>query len=364
VIALASAAAAGAAACGKVEDIHETAEARGKPCVDCHRSAYVAAVNPKHVGQMPETCEKCHNTKAWVPATGGTHDWFPLRNKHATSPCAQCHTKGYQPGDTPKACVGCHQKDFDAAKNPPHTNYSTACETCHTDAGWRPAVFNHPWPLNGKHASTDCFACHTGSPPRYLGTPKDCASCHQKSYDAAASPSHAGFPTTCADCHNETAWRPSTFVHPWYLDGVHATQPCASCHKGSPPVYRGTSRDCVTCHLDDYNASPYPGHATFPKTCEDCHGRAAWKPAIGGAHPEAKFFIATGAHAKPGISCTSCHDPARGSSVGGANTNCIGCHLGSHTRAKMDDKHSGVNNYPRNTTSVNFCRDCHPTGKK
>jgi hypothetical protein len=350
-------------ACGKVEDIHDSPEGQ-QPCVNCHRGAYVTAKNPVHVNVMPETCNTCHNTKAWSPSTVSDHaKWFPLENKHAPLTCTQCHTKGYAKGDTPDTCVGCHKKDYDNAKNPPHLGQSTECKVCHTDKGWRPATFNHPWPLNGKHATASCASCHVGNPPLYKGMPTDCVGCHKQSYDTAATPPHAGFPTTCASCHNEQAWRPSTFLHPWYLDGKHATAACASCHKGTPPVFKGTSKECVTCHLANFNASTYPGHSAFAKTCEDCHGRAGWKPAIGGAHPESKFPLTSGPHSKNGISCTSCHDPARGSSVGGQNTDCIHCHLGEHQRPSIDAKHKGESKYPGANAPVNFCRDCHPQGR-
>jgi hypothetical protein len=362
--AIATGAALGATACGKVEDFHQTAEVRSQPCVGCHRAAFVAATNPKHVGAMPETCNACHSTKQWAPATANEHGWFPLRNKHAAASCAQCHAKGYEKGATPRACNGCHQKDYDAARNPSHKGYSTECATCHTDAGWRPAAFNHPWPLLGKHATATCFACHVGEPPRYQGTPKDCVLCHQKDVDGARTPPHTGFPSTCSTCHTEQGWRPSTFAHPWPLDGAHASAPCAGCHKGNPPVYRGTPLDCVGCHLDDYQRATFPGHNTVPKTCESCHGKAAWKPAIGGAHPEASFPISTGPHSAAGVSCTSCHDPARGASTAGQNTDCIHCHVGAHNRPAIDAKHTGVAGYPGPNAPPNFCIGCHPRGRK
>jgi hypothetical protein len=243
---------------------------------------------------MPETCNTCHSQKAWTPATVTDHKWFPLANKHATLVCASCHKAGYAAGDTPKDCVGCHQADFDNTSNPPHTGYSTNCTTCHTDAGWIPSQFNHPWPLTGAHASASCAGCHTGSPPRYAGTPKDCASCHQA----------------------------------------------------------------------DFQSSTYPGHSSFGTNCVNCHSTTAWSPALSGAHPEAKFPLTTGAHANPGIQCTDCHDPTRGPSAGGQNTDCIHCHLGAHNRPSIDGEHTGVPNYPSASTSVNFCRDCHPAGRK
>jgi hypothetical protein len=236
----------------------------------------------------------------WSPAVpSGTvtvaHPWFPLVNKHANVACATCHTKGYQPGDTPKDCVGCHQTNYDTAMTPPH----------------------------------------------------------------------AGLPTMCASCHNDLGWSPSTFVHPWTLDGKHATTPCVNCHTGTPPRYPGTPTACVGCHLADYRGSTFPGHNTFPQTCADCHSTTVWTGASGGAHPEANFPITTGSHSNAGIICTDCHVAALGSPAKGANTDCIHCHLGAHQRASMDTTHKTLNvaNYPGpNAAAINFCLGCHPTG--
>ncbi|MFO0694548.1 MAG: cytochrome c3 family protein [Polyangiales bacterium] len=196
----------------------------------------------------------------------------------------------------------------------------------------------------------------------------DCALCHIDRYnDPATNPVHVDvFPTTCGICHNEMAWKPANFDHDgfWPLTGAHAVPvdqggpTCADCHKGSPPVWAGTPRECVGCHRADYDASPYPNHQTFPTSCGDCHSTAAWKPALEGVHPERSFPIRSGHHS--GIACTSCHDPSRGPSAGGANTNCIGCH--THNPARVNDQHNEVRGYVFDPAQPNFCLRCHPHG--
>ncbi|MBK6691331.1 MAG: hypothetical protein IPG50_03905 [Myxococcales bacterium] len=422
--ALALAAGLALGACGRTVDFHETGEVKSQLCVSCHQGAYDATRNPKHAGLFPTTCNDCHGTVQWVPAKALKHEWFPLRNRHASATCTDCHTKGFQPGATPNKCVGCHQKDFDAAKAPPHAGYSTDCASCHTDQGWRPASFEHPWALEGAHTKVSCFNCHTGTPPTFKGTPKDCVGCHADDHKNAPFPNHATFATTCTDCHNTTAWKP--FVHAYPLDGAHKTANCTGCHTGNPPKYKGTAKDCVACHADDqknapfpghatfpatctnchntaawkpfvhaspltgahttaacngchtgtpavykgtatacaschladYQGSPYPGHSAFPQTCLDCHTTGAWKPAVGGAHPDSKFRISSGSHNKP---CLSCHNASLGSSVGGANTDCVSC----HSRAKYDaiGEHRNNPQYPKGAAPANFCLDCHPTGR-
>jgi hypothetical protein len=260
---------------------------RREDCVLCHQDDYEATTSPPHAGRFPTACGVCHSTDAWVPAGAGDHPWFPLRNRHAEIACGACHAS-YDPGATPTQCDGCHHDDYLGATSPPHAGFSTECQRCHTDAGWRPAAFDHVWPLTGVHASTPCASCHPGDPPRYTGTPTD----------------------------------------------------------------------CVGCHRDDYDRSTFPDHQTFPLTCDACHTTSGWVPAFAGGHPEARFPVETGPHA--GLSCASCHDASLGTSAGGANTNCVGCH--EHERSRMADKHREVGGYRADDPDPHFCLACHPGG--
>ena len=152
-------------------------------------------------------------------------------------------------------------------------------------------------------------------------------------------------------------------MHAWPLTGAHETLACGTCHVGEPPVYQGTPTLCVGCHQDDYDGSPFPGHADFPTTCENCHTTTAWIPATGGNHPENEFAIENGVHSPYRDDCVSCHDPNLGSPVDGENADCVGCHNGEHTRAEMDPKHDEEPDYPQGAAPPNFCLDCHPDGR-
>lgn len=260
-------------------------------CASCHLSDYQRAEKPVHIDTFALSCGDCHDEHAWSPASRFDHDTrFQLRGAHADVACSACHTQGFGPGDTPDQCVDCHRRNFEAARNPSHAEFSTACATCHDTSAWRPAAFNHVWPLTGAHAKALC----------------------------------------------------------------------ASCHPGDPPVYAGTRTSCVDCHRADYDASPYPGHGTFPTTCQQCHTTSGWKPATGGAHPESRFPIATGPHGP--FECSSCHKESLGP-LGKDNTDCVGCHTGVHTRTRMDEKHKEVAGYPRGSASPNFCLSCHANGR-
>jgi Cytochrome c7 and related cytochrome c/Doubled CXXCH motif (Paired_CXXCH_1) len=194
-------------------------------------------------------------------------------------------------------------------------------------------------------------------------TSRDCFSCHQPDYEDAKAPVHMDlYPKQCGSCHDYARWAPSRFAHPFPLDGRHALTPCWQCHQGSPPVFAGTPSACEACHAGKFESSTFPGHASFQRTCRDCHETAAWKPATG-PHPEASFPISAGVH--QGYGCLDCHDPARGAN-GLTNTNCVGCHDGVHDRAVVDPLHRdlGVTDYPSGAQPPNFCASCHPTGSR
>lgn len=191
----------------------------------------------------------------------------------------------------------------------------------------------------------------------------DCFTCHEPDYAAAKTPLHMNlYPKQCGSCHDDTRWAPAHFRHPFPLDGQHALTACWQCHTGQPPVFAGTKADCPSCHAGKFESSTFPGHASFQKTCRDCHSTMAWKPATG-PHPEASFPITMGPHR--GYACLDCHDMARGTNSA-ANTNCVGCHDGVHERAVLDPIHRdlGLSDYPTADAPPNFCLSCHPAGSK
>jgi hypothetical protein len=293
-------------ACTARTDIHESDEAKGKPCLSCHTAAYNAAKNPVHLDKLPQTCQDCHGTKAWSPSTVTDHHWFPLVNKHVGVNCAACHTKGYKLGDTPTDCVGCHRKNYESAQDPnaggftSHflngvDQYPTDCTLCHSDMGFLPSPWKHlvelpssgvlpdeetkDGGLVGRHFNAPCAGCHTGTPPKFKGTPNDsdCVRCHKKDADnpvPATKPNHAAFPVTCANCHLMSGWKqgpPLLGLHPvaprdggipFPLEpaaGKHSGILCRDCHRlEKGPAFGGANADCVNCHQGgvDHHRTP------------------------------------------------------------------------------------------------------------
>lgn len=264
----------------------------GEACVACHLSEALRATEPPHTGKMAMACGDCHGEEAWQPAPGFDHgEHFALRGAHAQVVCTRCHAVGFEAGQTPSECVGCHRDDYDASPFPGHAAFATTCQDCHGDVSWKPATtpdHDQFFPLDGKHTEVACASCHTRG----------------------------------------------------YEPGV-------------------TPKTCVGCHQDDYDGSPYPGHADFPTTCADCHATSGWTPASGGIHPEAAFPIATGAHKE--VACLECHDTSLGP-MGAGNTICAQCH--EHTQAQADAQHLEADDYVWDPARPSFCLECHRDGTK
>jgi len=156
-------------------------------CYECHTTDYNQSENPSHtVLDLPISCEECHTTNpGWEPASFEVHnDYYPLIGAHAAiaTDCNACHGGNYE--NTPNTCYGCHQQDYENTTDPPHAaaQFSTDCETCHTQSGWIPSTFDHDgqyFPIySGKHQGewTSCTDCHT-NPGNYAIF--SCIDCHE-----------------------------------------------------------------------------------------------------------------------------------------------------------------------------------------
>ncbi|MEQ1760840.1 MAG: hypothetical protein ABL986_21230, partial [Vicinamibacterales bacterium] len=195
--------------------------------------------------------------------------------------------------------------------------------------------------------------CHTNNV--YKGTARDCVGCHRDDYTRTTTPNHAsaGFSTACESCHKATdsAWRGVAFNHStvFPLVGRHAQAACATCHKNN--VFKGTPRDCVGCHRDNYTRTTSPNHASagFGTTCESCH-----KPTDSGWGQGTfnhRFPITSGPHKQ---TCVTCHTSSGSYQV----FNCLSCH--AHERTSMDAKHRNRSGYRYDSLA---CYSCHQNGK-
>jgi len=220
--------------------------------------------------------------------------------------------------------------------------------------GWARAKFDHQaitgFALAGAHNSLACSACHTAG--QYVGTPKDCAGCHIKNFNATQNPNHvqAGFPRDCSVCHSSAQWKGAVFDHAartrFALTGAHIQADCTSCHVAGR--FAGTPQSCDGCHLDDFNKTANPSHVTsnFPKDCAQCHTTSQWKGAKFD-HALSRFPL-TGAHVQ--AECAACHVNGRFTGIPQA---CEGCHLASFESAR--EPNHALSGFPKD------CAFCHTT---
>jgi hypothetical protein len=182
-------------------------------CYQCHQADYTSAVNPDHqAGGYDHNCLLCHSTAGWTPATfDHSSTRFALTGKHATTPCADCHTGGnYQLSYTD--CYQCHQTDFASVTDPNHVaaNFGHDCTPCHTTTAWLPSTFDH----DGQY-----FRIYSG---RHRGTWPGCATCHDAPADYAVF--------TCISCHEHDQGNTDGH-HSGVGNYIYSRVSCYSCHR-------------------------------------------------------------------------------------------------------------------------------------
>lgn len=299
-------------------------------CFDCHRK------DDKHKESLGRECGNCHTERQWKERDRFDHakTRFPLAGRHAQATCQSCHADG-RFRETPRECVGCHQKDDRHAGT-----LGTACANCHVERDWKDTRgrFNHDrtgFVLRNAHASpaTACTACHRDA-KSFRGTPKECVGCHRK------DDRHEGqLGTGCATCHDDSKWKSTRFDHArtrFALTGRHAVAACKDCHASAR--FKDARSECVACHRkDDKHA------ARLGSDCASCHNARAWA-LWSFDHDRRSAFKLEGAH-KP-VACEACHrQPAPpGRPVAPLGNTCAACHL-------RDDVHDGQFG-PR-------CEQCH-----
>ena len=238
----------------------------------------------------------------------------------------------------------------------PHGNLKTECEACHTAKSWKtlrkPIRFQHAttgFPLEGRHASAACVACHRSLEFAHVAT--SCNDCHHDIHEGKSG-------TRCQDCHTTASWSSRSAAIAQHsktgfpLRGVHALVECARCHVGSGEASRApVSRDCYPCHTTEYISTQSPNHvsAGISVRCEDCHTTYAWRPAK--IYHDLFFFrIYSGKHAGKWSACTICHQ----NSANYGEFTCLSCH--KHDQEPTDLKHA---NRPGYVYDSNACYACH-----
>ena len=251
-------------------------------CQDCHRSGRLEDPLPtdcygchrgedSHAGRLGKECGTCHDNDKWHPATfDHTRDTkWPLEGRHNEVDCHACHTAATATQKLATDCHGCHRaSDVHAGK------LGTACEECHSVAGWRSEVrFDHDltdFPLVGLHVAVPCEQCHIT--PAYKDVGTECDACHKKD-----DVHKGGLGKDCNRCHSPNGWRIWEFDHgketDFALTGAHSKLACASCHK-EPAEEVKLDMSCVSCHAqDDVHLGQYG------RQCQRCHSTVTFKGA-------------------------------------------------------------------------------------
>lgn len=191
-------------------------------CFDCHEPDYLQSSNPNHQElNLATNCIDCHTTQAdWKPASFDVHNtFFELKGAHASiQDCADCHTNNNY-SNTPNTCEGCHINDYNQTNDPPHqtAQFSTDCESCHTQNAWEPSTFDH---------DSDYFPIYTGKHDNEWNT---CADCHN-------NPSNYSI-FTCIDCHEHNQ-QDMADKHSDVNDYQYNSAACFECHPdGSQPDF-------------------------------------------------------------------------------------------------------------------------------
>ncbi len=335
-----------------------------RDCTPCHKDP--------HNGRFQKNCASCHRTESFasIDPKGFDHEKtrYPLRGKHASVTCAKCHDPKTAWGQKPKfaACTDCH-KDAHAG-TATLAGKVVDCASCHSVAGFDKPTYTlashqtSAYPLQGRHATTDCVLCHSQQPEstvaRY-GTARmllrpayaRCVDCHRDPHDGrfAAGGARARA-KECLACHTASAFRPSLLdpsLHAqttFPLEGGHRATPCVACHaelKAAPtpstlaaaartarPLRFAQARSaCIECHTDIHAGQFVP--RKDKGACQGCHTTDHFVPAERFVHNRDAAFKLDGAHAR--VACAGCHRPEkRGDSTyvpyRGVPTHCEACH--------------------------------------
>jgi hypothetical protein len=295
----------------KYQDPAKSFFGQSTACMPCHTDP--------HKGQLGNECTKCHNVESWKAAKEFDHSKtrYPLTGLHVRVACEKCH-KPDTPGGPARykdmkfgACSDCHS-------DPHRGEFKKACDACHTTSNWKTMLagydFDHSktkYPLQGKHATVACSACHIKDDFK-KGIPfANCKDCHtpdphKGQFDARPRKGD------CAECHNLTGWKPSLFrvkehdTSKYPLKGKHVQVECGKCHipAGKDTLYKVKFDFCSDCHKDAHDGQFVA--APYNNKCESCHTVADWHRTTYtiAKHRNSRFAL-SGAHAA--VACSDCH---------------------------------------------------------
>jgi len=306
-------------------------------CSACHADA--------HAGRFGPACSRCHVTSDWkqVGKDRFDHDAtrYPLRGRHVSVACAQCHVPKTAGEKRPlfQACGSCHADAH--AGQAALAGRKVDCASCHQVQEWKPATYTvaqhaaSAYPLEGKHATVRCDACHRriqGATPGTAGVRirmahATCRDCHEDAHGTQLAKRPDG--GACESCHRVDGWKSVSFTVAQHarlrlpLEGAHAKIACAACHGPDRPGLPALPGEgalgparvaivprevaCEACHFDPH-AGKLAGKGRRPGKagCLACHGTDSFRPSTMdvAAHSATPFPLEGGHGAIP---CAACH---------------------------------------------------------
>lgn len=299
----------------KGKDLSKTFLGIPQACVACHKDF--------HEGRLGQNCLQCHNFVDWKDTSGKfdhSKTRYPLTGLHQQVKCEKCHTPDATGAPRYKGlpfgkCDDCHAD--------PHKGSfkDKSCQTCHTTSGWKRVstsglnnTFDHSktkYPLEGKHTTVECEACHVkGDFKKELAFAK-CTDCHKDEHNGQFAKRPGGI--ECANCHKVDGWKPSLFDVKAHaktdyplIDG-HAKLKCEQCHtpKGKETIFKiANFRRCTDCHMDEHD-NQFAGKP-YENQCDQCHTLKGYSPSTFtlAQHKKTRFELTGGHMAVP---CSDCH---------------------------------------------------------
>lgn len=296
--------------------------AAGLGCTDCHevhegrqdavlpdirfRSRAATASAAARAGSA--TCARCHPLQAdSLRATGHRG----LVEDAPQGGCESCHGNG--------SLHVQHQGIARLIVRPDRaTDGVGACVSCHREVD---PIRAH-WANDAAFLTRglDCFACHHIHAPQPTSTARnsDCATCHARAFTKHVAPDSVH----------------GALVEP----AAPLDRGCGACHAGAEAHARSGGRK------DLVESLRHAKRDEVERACGQCHGS---EPTLHG--------VASGAHARSGLTCVSCHgaSPSRGGVRADAERGCASCHGDIAARFKLPNRH------PVGEGDAMGCSDCH-----
>lgn len=337
-----------------------------KQCADCHKPEYIKdeaikkkkmtylGLDPKclschkdfHQQTLSGDCVSCHNFTAFKPAIKFRHQTtkFPLKGKHVDVACVKCHPLEKKNGQDFQRFAGiAHGNCADCHIDVHENKFGNDCRKCHSVESFHTVsgikTFDHnqtEYPIEGKHQSLDCKACHKGKltdPIRH----NRCVDCHKDYHKGQFAKQNPA--SDCKDCHDVTGFKETFFTieqhnkSSFKLEGAHVATPCFACHKTTAEwKFRDLNKKCVDCHQNIHQDKMEEKYIPEGR-CDKCHNTINWK-AITFDHKVTNFDL-QGKHATQ--SCRACHfrksnDNQVVQKFSGLKGICLECHTDVHQK--------------------------------